>query len=88
MSKITGNEPAHPIPVVNDTNGYIVTPMACGEYNTSQSGLTIRQHYAGLAMQALIAPGDINYNMSYMDQMTQLAVDFADSLIDNLNKKP
>lgn len=81
MSKITGNEPAN---AANELLGYSEgTPGF-----TYHQGITIRQHYAGLAMRALIAPGDINYNMKYMDQMTQLAIDFSDSLIDNLNKKP
>lgn len=68
MSKITGNEPAHPT-IIGDMR---------------EPGLTIRQHYAGLAMQALIS--NPNAELTKFDKVIQLSVTFADLLITELNK--
>lgn len=88
---INGDAPAMPIPdmgVAIDKNGV----------RWMSTGLSIRQHFASLAMQGLCASGfatekslqkqaeSIGSNVS--DVMAVFAVDLADALINELNKQP
>lgn len=85
--KITGNEPANPI--VN-SEGVI---SSIGFIDSSQlrfkdaRGLTIRQHFAAIAMQGYIASftGD---NIGKSDDVAKRSVEYADALISRLNEKP
>lgn len=47
-----------------------------------KSEMTLREHYAGLAMQALLPKSEI-----YLNQTMEFAVESADALITELNKK-
>ena len=80
--KITGNEPAMARPYSHDerpSGGYEGDrPETFQAFN----GLTIRQYYAGLAMQGIISrPNDLKAL-----QELELAVKYADALIEELNK--
>lgn len=50
----------------------------------AQGQLTLREHYAGLAMQGMLANRD--YNLEF-DKHAEVAVKFADALIEELSKK-
>jgi hypothetical protein len=74
MATITGNEPAMPL-IEEDENKV---------QRSISPGLTIRQHYAGLAMQGLCAnsiPGEHHRP----DFLANEAVQYADALIKALN---
>lgn len=49
------------------------------------NGLTIRQHFAGLAMQGFRANPD--YSQTHPDNIANLSVQSADALIEALNKE-
>ena len=83
--KIKGNEPINPflkwneagygdaITIYDNEGGKQILPY--------ESGITIRQYYAGLAMQGILEAG------SFMnEQVAKLAVQQADNLIEELNK--
>lgn len=70
------NEPAYPASGRHVGGGAI-------EYFT-MGGMTLREHYAGLAMQALLA-GGANLNA---DQIAEWAGIHADALIARLSKEP
>lgn len=73
MKQITGNEPVHPY--LNPV-GMIDTP-----------GLTIRQHFAGLAMQGIIANSpDWTDTDAATDYISKAAVKLADALLKQLNE--
>jgi hypothetical protein len=81
---ITGNEPA--MPIVEDINyeGKVVAEM-------QYSGLTIRQHFAAMAMQGLLSIYDANGqglvpNEDNVKYMAKLSLKAADALINELNK--
>ena len=76
---ITGNEPISP------------DPIRGAEKNNTQyhshdfpTGLTIRQHFAIMAMQGCLASGF----QTSMEKHAESAVEAADALINELNKKP
>jgi hypothetical protein len=80
MAKITGSEPAMP----NLKDGW-------GHGDESRPGLSIRQHFASLAMQGLMAH---NYNGGHtetilsttaMEKIAYQSVVMADLLIEKLN---
>lgn len=73
MSKITGNEPAMPIRYEGDL----------GQMN-SAGGLTIRQHYAGLAMQGFLSTS--RYWIDEPEKVAEWSVRQADALINALNQ--
>lgn len=79
---ITGNEPAMPN-VAFDKEGIFTHAESEGHY-----GLTIRQHFAAIAMQGVLASCDIDNNpfISPVDCATQ-SVKYADALIAELNKE-
>lgn len=89
--KITGNEPAFPFwkwneagygdaVVMRDNNGGMTVNEYC-------SGLTIRQHFASMAMQGYVAShtGECLPNPS---DVARRSVEIADVLIAELNSKP
>lgn len=77
MSKITGNEPAAAskelLGYSEGTPGFI--------YHT---GLTIRQHFASMNIQGMLSNSRIE--LTEFEKMIELAVVFADMLIEELNK--
>ncbi len=50
----------------------------------AQGQLTLREHYAGLAMQGMLANRSCNLEF---DKHAEVAVKFADALIEELSKK-
>ena len=48
----------------------------------TMAAMTIREYYAGLAMQGLIAQ-----NMWYKEDAVKMAVEYADALIKQLNQQ-
>lgn len=76
MEKITGNEPMHPVVIPG-----FVEPSVKG-------GLTIRQHFAAMAMQGLLANDWSDYRRNDEDcvNLSKAAVNYADALISELNK--
>lgn len=72
--KITGNDSANPI--------------AWTENQHILPGLTIRQHYSGLAMQAILSTleGKTNIDKGMAEHIAKESVLAADHLISELNK--
>ena len=73
MKKITGSEP--------------ISPIVGNSIETR--GLTIRQYYAGLAMQGFIAStnwADFTGTDSQLEALVELSVKSSDKLIEQLNK--
>jgi hypothetical protein len=54
-----------------------------GNYTVKSLGLTKREHFAGLAMQAIIAAGNIGMPSGPLSAM---AVKYAESILDELDK--
>lgn len=75
MEQITGNEPTF-ARIASSQNGTKVGP---------QEGLTIRQYYAGLAMQGLCANSIPGQHHAF-PFLANEAVQYADALIAELNK--
>lgn len=73
------NSPVYPTTLDNDTNepilGYEAENIEPG-ITHQYTGLTIREHLAGLAMQGLLARGD-----EQADNVAELAVAYADCLL-------
>lgn len=67
------NEPAYPIPASDLSGSYEAAP-----------GLTIREHFAGLAMQGLLASP--SYDGQQFTTIAHDAVEAADALIAELAK--
>lgn len=85
MEKITGNEPAFPFWEYNQ-DGYSVSFMS-SDINQNilpfNRGLTIRQYFAALAMQALCTHDSLTHV-----QVSRYAIEQADDLIQKLNSIP
>jgi hypothetical protein len=84
--KITGNEPAMPFLKWNEA-GYgdcvtIYDSNGGKQHLPYTEGLTIRQQFAAMAMQALIGRGGL-----FGDQVAREAIKHADDLIDKLNEE-
>lgn len=88
MSKITGNEPAFAKSAFYHPDGGVDSP---------QSGLTIRQYYAGLFMAALISDVEVGRwiqtdprfnDLNFKEIVAMNAIEFSDALITELNKLP
>lgn len=75
--EITGNESAH---------GYGFT-TADGSSHVDEPGLTIRQHFAAMAMQGICANSHDNMPKEFT-AIAEHAVKYADALIAELNKTP
>lgn len=86
MEKITGNEPAQPIQPTFNSEGQI-----CDE-SYKYEGLTIRQHFAAMAMQGYCANPEIINRLKNISQdgkhqsIAETALKTADALIAELNK--
>jgi len=77
MDKINGDEPMMP------TEQY----FSDGEIGNLKGGLTIRQYYAGLAMQGIIRFGfDNTMGKGMFEAIANDSVTAADKLIEALNK--
>ena len=87
MNKITGNEPAMPTEIAMDGEGLGATSHQVGHYTALYHDLTIRQHYAGLAMQGFCAAGYGDFNNNHVEHIAKLSVKQADALIAELNKE-
>lgn len=74
MEKLTGNEPAFPV-LAFDKSGE----------ESYVRGITIRQHYAGLFMQGLIASWG-QHDVTDFGDLANDAVLAADALINELNE--
>ena len=70
---ITGNEPVTPLQYLNDNTTY------------DSYGLTIRQHFAAMAMQGILSSLD-NDTPIIGGLLAEYAVKCADALIAELNK--
>lgn len=57
-----------------------------GENGYQQEGLTKREYFAGLALQGMLAQKDINDR--YKPNIIENAVEFADLLLEQLEKQP
>jgi len=82
--KITGNEPAMARPYSHDERP---SGKYEGDYPESFqafTGLTIRQYYAGLAMQGLLINPETNGKLFF--EIANNAIKCADALIEELNK--
>jgi hypothetical protein len=79
MAEITGNEPVYAKSAFYHPDGGVDAP---------QSGLTIRQHFAAMAMQGLLANNWKGYSdrNEECDALALAAVNFSDALIETLNK--
>ena len=73
-------------PIVQEENiGQGGKILMCTEY-----GLTKREHYVGLAMQALISSCDWNFttfNKDLIESTSKNAIDLADELLKQLEEK-
>lgn len=82
MSKITGNEPI---------NATIWDERNKPEIIRDNDGLTIRQHFAALALGALLSTtvhDNFAPNLENIGYCAAMAVTAADALIAELNKQP
>jgi hypothetical protein len=80
MENITGNEPAMPSKI-DDYDDRL------GDITRNKGGLTIRQHFAAIAMQGLLANPEIQKIQSLtVNSIAIEAIQYADALIAELNK--
>jgi hypothetical protein len=78
---ITGNETAYPVVEIEEGVGVAAS---------DERGLTIRQHFAAMAMQGLFSSMnryDFPPNLENVAYCAQLGVTAADALINELNKE-
>lgn len=74
-----------------------INARSASEYELNPpEGMTLREHYAGLAMQALIGDADSKANISRLSRernidadvgLAKAAIEFADALIAELEKR-
>lgn len=83
MEKITGNEPAMPVEMDYEEGG--AKSHRVSNSTWKETGLTIRQHFAAMAMQGFISSIKEGYQSMHRDAAEQ-AVEFADALIAHLNQ--
>lgn len=88
-AKTLGDMPAGPTMVYERDNYGRVKPEG---KHVQKRGITLRQHYAGLAMQGLLAQAYDNNGMrgyeGWREEMGREAVRFADSLLTALAEEP
>lgn len=83
-NKITGNEPAVP---VYTASGNPFGPVDSEYLKTVYTGLTIRQHFAAMAMKGILSNSpDWNGTQSHNEWVAKISVSYADALIAELNK--
>ncbi len=78
------NKTAMPQPIASNEDGFLDT----NEYREGNSGLTKREHFAGLAMQGWLArcanaPSSVKLEP---DEMAAVALSMADALLAELDK--
>lgn len=56
-----------------------------GEYNGAQKGMTLRQWYAGMALQGMLAYGS---GVCGNDAVVKAAFDYADAMLSASSEKP
>lgn len=86
METITGNEPAMPLNLL-EYEGEIHSNE---DISYECKGLSIRQHFAAMAMQGLFASmgrDDFPPNLENVEYCAKLGVTAADALIKELNKE-
>ena len=83
MNKITGNEPAMARQSLKQSGGQRID-VDFNYLEDGTPGLTIRQHFAALAMQGMF--GKVNLDFINVQTVAECAVDAADALINELNK--
>lgn len=79
------NKPIYPTPVAGGDHS-VVTAHQADDLNNYESGMTLREHYAGLAMQGLLASQSETYGAS-KESTARIAVEHADALLTELNKE-
>jgi hypothetical protein len=87
--KITGNEPSNPFFKWNEA-GYgdcivIYSENGSKQFIPYQEGLTIRQHFASMAMQSLILDKGMTEEKT-PKEIAHIATIYADGLIAELNE--
>lgn len=86
--KITGNEPAFPFWTYNEVGYGDAVVMRDTEgrmtVNEFKPGLTIRQHFAALALLGILS----RQGWPMEDNTAEMAVKYADALIKKLNETP
>ena len=88
MNKITGDEPAMPIQSLQQSGEQRID-VDFNYLEDGTPGLTIRQHFAALAMQGIYGKISLDFmDVRHMDvrHVAECAVDAADALINELNK--
>ena len=78
---ITGNEPAYPITNALTADGF-----------EKARGLTIRQHFAAMAMQGIVQSFELDFESTdikggFYSTVAEQSVKMADALLNELNKK-
>lgn len=86
MSKDT-SAPAFPFQIVatSDCVGLLGENLEAGD-NVTYTGMTMRQYAAIKAMQSLISENDRFKNKDHVEMMVQVAVQYADALLAELEK--
>ncbi len=87
MEKITGNEPINARPISHNQRPDGGYPGDYVEYHEAQNGLTIRQHFAAMAMQGMLAQSNGNSWDYDISALTTKSVNCADALITALNQQ-
>ena len=89
MVKITGNEPAMPMQSVgfDVASKDISFPNGKYDFLVNFKGLTIRQQFAAMAMQAVISNHGNPVNDAEAEYISAICVQMADALINELNKE-
>jgi hypothetical protein len=80
---ITGNEPAFP------TDTTVVDGEVTQDIKKEWEGITIRQHFAAMAMQGILSNPKVMDEVDWhydVDAVVKNSVFVADALIDQLNK--
>jgi len=82
--KTNPNEPASPVEV-SIVDGNIIGNQT-SQFSYFATGLTKREHFAGLAMQGLCAWGANDFNFDHVERIAKISIAQADALIEELNK--
>lgn len=76
--KITGNEPADAF----------TAPALWNQFDYINTGLTIRQHFAAMALQGCIASCAGMTEWIPKEEISKRALEYADALIKQINETP
>lgn len=86
---ITGNEPAMGFGYEKSIDNPSYGRGSSVEYfkkSIEYKGLTIRQHFAAMAMQGFCSAGYGDFNSNHVEAIAKFSVEQADALIAELNK--